>query len=78
MASFVTPCCPNPDLGPDCLLCLNGTFLWSDQTRTKLGDDTKKVIRFLLQMLQLFYALMMSKDAMIGGITFAGAGASNH
>ena len=78
MASFAAPRRPDPDPAPDCLLRPDGTFVWSDRTRTKLGNDKEKLMRFLLQMLQLFYALMMGKDAMIDGTAFTGAGASNH
>jgi hypothetical protein len=35
-----------------------------------LGDDKEKRMRFLLQMMQLNYTLMMGKDAMIDGIPF--------
>ena len=42
----------------------------ADRTRAKLGDDKEKRMRFLLQMLQLFYALMIGKDAAIDGTPF--------
>ena len=54
----------------DRLLRPDGEFVWSDRTRAKLGDDKEKRMCFLLQMLQLFYALMMGKDVMIDGIPF--------
>ena len=60
----------NDGANNDCLLCPDGAFVWSDRKHAKLGDDKEKRMRFLLQMLQLFYALMMGKDAMIDGIPF--------
>jgi hypothetical protein len=45
-------------------------FVWTDRTRAKLGDDVDKQMRFLLQMLQLFYTLMIGKDAAIDGTPF--------
>ena len=54
----------------DCLLRLDGVFVQSVRTRTKLDDDKEKRMRFLLQMLQLFYTLMMDKEATIYGIPF--------
>ena len=36
-----------------------------DQTRAKLGEDVNKRMRFLLQMLQLFFTLMIGKGAVI-------------
>ena len=60
----------NRSANNDCLLRPDGAFVWSDRTRAKLGDDKEKRMRFLLQMMQLFYALMMGKDVMIDGIPF--------
>jgi len=54
----------------DCLLRPGGVFIWTDRTRAKLGNDKEKRMRFLLQMLQLFYALMIGKDAAIAGTPF--------
>ena len=51
LASLVTPRRPDPYLAPDCLLCPGGPFVWSDHTRTKLGDDKEKRMHFLLQMM---------------------------
>jgi hypothetical protein len=46
--------------------------------RTKLSGNKKKLMRFLLQMLQLLYALITGNVAMIDCIPFTGVGASNH
>jgi hypothetical protein len=54
----------------DCLLRPDGAFVWSDRTCVKLGNDKEKRMRFLLQMLQLFYALMIGRDAAIDGTPF--------
>jgi hypothetical protein len=54
----------------DCLLRPDCVFVWTDRTRAKLGDDVDKRMRFLLQMLQLFYTLMIGKDAAIDGTPF--------
>jgi hypothetical protein len=53
-----------------CLLRPDGAFVSTDPTRAKLGDDKEKRMRFLLQMMQLFYAPMMGKDVTIDGIPF--------
>ena len=54
----------------DYLLCQDGAFIWMDCTCAKLGNNKETWIRFLLQMLQLFYALMIGKDAAIDGTPF--------
>ena len=59
-----------PAFNNDCLLRPDGAFVWSDRTRAKLGDDKEKRMRFLLQMMQPFYALMIGNDAAIDGIPF--------
>ena len=45
-------------------------FVWTDRECVKPGDDKEKWTCFLLQMLQLFYALLMDKDTMIDGVPF--------
>ena len=54
----------------DCLLSSDGVFVWTVRTLTKLGPDRDKRMRFLLQMMQLFYSLMMGKDAIVDGVPF--------
>ena len=44
--------------------------VWTDRMRAKLGDDVDKRMRFLLQVLQLFYTLTIGKDATIHGTPF--------
>ena len=54
----------------DCLLSSDGVFVWTVRTLMKLGSDRDKRMRFLLQMMQLFYSLMMGKDAIVDGVPF--------
>ena len=54
----------------DCLLQEGGAFIWSDRTIAKIGNDREKRMRFLLQMVQFFYALMMGNDAIIDSVPF--------
>ena len=54
----------------DCLLASDGAFVWTVRTLMKLGPDRDKRMRFLLQMMQLFYSLMMGKDAIVDGVPF--------
>ena len=55
----------------DCLLRQDGVFVWSDRTMAKLGGKNKEQrMRFLLQMIQFFYTLMMGDDAIINGVPF--------
>ena len=52
----------NRSANNDCLLRPEGAFVWSDRTRTKLGDDKEKRMRYLLQILQLLYTLGSTKN----------------
>ena len=54
----------------DCLLRNDGIFIWSERTLSKLGDDKEKRVRFLLQMMQFLYSLMMGRDAITEGVPF--------
>jgi len=54
----------------DCLLASDGAFVWRVRTLIKLGPDRDKRMRFLLQMMQLFYSLKMGKDAIVDGVPF--------
>ena len=54
----------------DCLLGSEGAFVWTMRTLMKLGADRHKQMRFLLQMMQLFYSLMMGKDEIVDGVQF--------
>ena len=53
----------------------DGVLVWTDHTLTKLGgslqDDTAgKQIRFVLQMIQFIYTLMMGTDDIKDGVPF--------
>jgi hypothetical protein len=53
-----------------CLLRRDGAFVWSERTLAKVGEDEEKRLRFILQMMQFFYSLMMGQDAIYDGIPF--------
>lgn len=55
----------------DCLLCVGDAFIWTVRALTKLGEDRKKQLRFLLQIVHMFYVPLMGNDAIINGVPLA-------
>ena len=54
----------------ECFLQPDGVFVWTDQARAKVDNNADTWMRFLVPMLQLFYTLMIGKDASIDGTLF--------
>ena len=54
----------------DCLVRSGGAFIWTERTMAKSGRDREKQMRFLFQMMHLFYSLLMGGDAIIDGVPF--------
>lgn len=56
----------------DYLLLLGRAFIWTELTMTKWGEDRKKRPRFLMQMVHLFYVLLMvmGNTVIVGGVPF--------
>ena len=53
-----------------CLLQPDRVFIWTKRTTNKLGEGRDKRIRFIFQMIELFYLLLMGGDAVVSRVPF--------
>merc|ERR1740139_190236 len=47
---------------------MDGVLVWTMRTLTKIKGEREKRRQFLLQMMQLFYSLLMGSNAIIDGV----------
>ena len=45
-------------------------FMWTERTMNKLGEGRDKRMRFIFQMIEFFYQLLMDGDAVVSGVPF--------
>ena len=55
----------------DCLLWCSGVSVWTIRTLEKLGTCRRKQMRFMLQMMEFFYSILMGGEAIWDAVPFS-------